>query len=84
MIKAKDLLELADKQVGTMDKPIGSCNNKYNTAYYGGKVNNPALAWCVVFIWWLFRWGPPLSFATAERWHPFRLLITGSSSQASW
>ena len=55
MIKAKDLLELADKQVGTMDKPIGSCNNKYNTAYYGGKVNNPALAWCVVFIWWLFR-----------------------------
>lgn len=55
MIKAADILELALKQVGVKDDPIGSCNNKYNTAYYGGKVNNPSLAWCVVFIWWLFR-----------------------------
>ena len=54
MIKAKDIIALAEKQVGVKDDPIGSCNNKYNTAYYGGKVNNPALAWCVVFIWWLF------------------------------
>lgn len=52
---ARDILALALKQVGVKDKPIGSCNNKYNTAYYGGPVNNPALAWCVVFIWWLFQ-----------------------------
>ena len=55
MIKAEDIITLAEKQVGTKDEPIGSCNNKYNAAYYGGKVSNPALAWCVVFIWWLFR-----------------------------
>lgn len=55
MISAKDIIALAEKQIGVKDDPIGSCNNKYNTAYYGGKVNNPALAWCVVFIWWLFR-----------------------------
>lgn len=54
-MKASKLLELAKQQVGVMDSPIGTCNNKYNTAYYGGRVNNPALAWCVVFIWWLFR-----------------------------
>lgn len=49
------ILELALEQVGVKDEPIGSCNNKYNTAYYGGRVNNPSLAWCVVFLWWLFR-----------------------------
>lgn len=54
-MKVSKLLELAEQQVGVMDSPIGTCNNKYNTAYYGGRVNNPALAWCVVFIWWLFR-----------------------------
>lgn len=54
-VKASKILDLALKQVGVKDEPIGSCNNKYNTAYYGGRVNNPALAWCVVFLWWLFR-----------------------------
>lgn len=49
------LIALAEKQIGVHESPIGSKNVKYNTAYYGGKVNNPALAWCVVFLWWLFR-----------------------------
>lgn len=52
---AKDILALAEKQIGVHESPAGSCNVKYNTAYYGGKVNNPALAWCAVFIWWLFQ-----------------------------
>lgn len=55
MVKANEIIELAEKQVGIKDNPIGSCNNKFNTAYYGGKVDNPLLAWCVVFIWWLFK-----------------------------
>lgn len=49
------ILELALKQVGIKDDPVGSCNNKFNAAYYGGAVNNRLLAWCVVFIWWLFK-----------------------------
>ena len=49
------IIDLAEKQVGVHESPMGSKNVKYNTAYYGGRVNNPALAWCVVFLWWLFR-----------------------------
>lgn len=54
-MKAQTILDLALKQVGVKESPAGSCNVKYNTAYYGGKVNNPDLAWCAVFVWWLFR-----------------------------
>lgn len=49
------IIDLAKKQVGVHESPMGSKNVKYNNAYYGGRVNNPALAWCVVFLWWLFR-----------------------------
>ena len=49
------IIDLAEKQVGVHESPMGSKNVKYNTAYYGGRVNNPALAWCVVFLWWLFK-----------------------------
>ena len=50
----KEILALAASQIGTKEEPMGSKNVKYNTAYYGGKVNNPNLHWCVAFIWWLF------------------------------
>ncbi len=49
------ILDLARSQIGTTEFPPNSNNVKYNTAYYGGKVNNPDLHWCAVFIWWLFR-----------------------------
>ncbi len=49
------IIALAEKEVGVKESPMGSKNVKYNNAYYGGKVNNPALAWCVVFLWWLFK-----------------------------
>ncbi len=49
------IIALARKEIGTVEFPPNSNNVKYNTEYYGGKVNNPKLHWCAVFIWWLFR-----------------------------
>ena len=48
------VIDLAQKQIGVCEQPPGSNNVKYNTAYYGGPVDGPVYAWCVVFIWWLF------------------------------
>lgn len=50
---ASEIIALAKKEIGTLEK--GANNVKYNTAYYGGEVNGTAFAWCVVFIWWLFK-----------------------------
>ena len=52
---AERLLELAREEIGTTEQPAGSNCVKYNTDYYGHKVSGPDLAWCAVFIWWLFR-----------------------------
>ena len=49
------LLELARRELGEREFPPGSNNVKYNTAYYAREVSGPNLAWCAVFIWWLFR-----------------------------
>ena len=49
------ILEIARREIGNREFPPGSNNVKYNTAYYDGKVNNPDLHWCAVFIWWLFQ-----------------------------
>jgi len=49
------ILELARGELGTREFPPGSNNVKYNTAYYNREVSGPNLAWCAVFIWWLFQ-----------------------------
>lgn len=49
------ILELARGELGTREFPPGSNNVKYNTAYYNREVSGPSLAWCAVFIWWLFK-----------------------------
>lgn len=49
------ILEVAAKEIGTYEESKYSHNVKYNTAYYGGKVHNKYLNWCVVFLWWCFR-----------------------------
>lgn len=49
------IIELAAGEIGVKEDPSGSSNVKYNTEYYGGKVNDTGLHWCVVFIWWLFK-----------------------------
>ena len=49
------LLTMARKELGNREEPPDSNNVKYNTAYYGREVSGSDLAWCAVFVWWLFR-----------------------------
>lgn len=49
------LMTLARKQIGVKESPPHSSNVPYNQAYYGGRVNNPKLHWCVTFLWWCFH-----------------------------
>jgi hypothetical protein len=56
------MLEEAGKSAamapGAIRSPLGSNNVKYNTAFYGHKVSDPAgilFRWCVVFLWWSMR-----------------------------
>ena len=49
------LLNLARKELGVREYPPNSNKVKYNTAYYGQVVSGSNLAWCAVFVWWLFR-----------------------------
>ena len=49
------LLKLARQELGEREYPPNSNNIKYNTAYYGKEVSGSNLAWCAVFVWWLFR-----------------------------
>ena len=49
------ILALAQGEIGNREFPPGSNNVKYNTAYYNREVSGPNLAWCAVFIWWLFQ-----------------------------
>ena len=50
---AKEIIKTALKYVGTEASPPG--NVIFNTHYYGGKVKGSQFAWCVVFIWDIFR-----------------------------
>lgn len=47
---AAKILDIARKELGTMEQPAGSNHVKYNDAYGAGDV-----AWCCVFLWWVFR-----------------------------
>lgn len=55
MSSAERLLALARQEIGTSERPAGSGNVKYNTAYYGRAVGGRGYAWCAVFLWWLFQ-----------------------------
>ncbi len=52
-ISAADIVALAAKEVGTEETAINRI--KYNSEYYGNEVSDASLAWCCVFIWWLFH-----------------------------
>lgn len=55
MAKASDLIRLARLELGVAEDPPGSNHVKYNNAYYSQDISGSAYAWCLVFIWWLFR-----------------------------
>lgn len=52
---ASKILSIARGEIGVTESPAGSNKVKYNTEYYGSPVAGSDLAWCVVFIWWLFK-----------------------------
>lgn len=57
-LKAKTraaVLQIAEWQLGVVEIPTNSNKVKYNTAYYGREVSGGAYAWCMAFIWWVFR-----------------------------
>ena len=57
-LKAKTraaVLQIAEWQLGVVEVPTNSNKVKYNTAYYGREVSGGAYAWCMAFIWWVFR-----------------------------
>lgn len=49
------VIELAKSQIGVKESPPNSSNVLYNQVYYGGRVNNSKLHWCVTFLWWVFH-----------------------------
>ena len=49
------VLQIAEWQEGVVEMPSGSNKVKYNTAYYGQAVSGKVFAWCMVFVWWVFR-----------------------------
>lgn len=55
MATANDILRIARGEIGVKERPAGSNNVKYNTAYSGHKVYGEGYAWCCVFVWWVFK-----------------------------
>lgn len=49
---ALQVVRVALQQYGITEKPAGTNNVKYNTAYYGKHVYGDKYAWCAVFSWW--------------------------------
>ena len=49
------VLRIAGWPEGVVETPSGSNKVKYNDAYYGRTVSGKAYAWCMVFVWWVFR-----------------------------
>ena len=48
--KKESVLQIAEWQVGVMETPAGSNRVKYAEAY-----GLNGYAWCVMFVWWVFR-----------------------------
>lgn len=67
MATAKDVLDIARRELGIREDPAGSNRVKYNTWYYGREVSGAAYPWCMVFVQWCFHQaGIPLPLKTAS------------------
>ena len=54
-MKAEELLLKARAEIGVAEYPANSNNVKYNTWFYGRKVNGASYPWCCAFVSWLFK-----------------------------
>ena len=50
MSKLEDILKIAEKEIGTKESPANSNKQKYGVAY-----GMNGVAWCVIFVWYLFQ-----------------------------
>lgn len=65
--KLNELLSLVKKQVGVTEYPPSSNCVKYNTWFYGKKVQGASYPWCMAFVQWCFdQIGMPLPHKTAS------------------
>lgn len=55
MATAEKVLNVARSQLGVKENPPNSNNILYNTAYFGHVVSGKDYAWCMTFIWWVFK-----------------------------
>ena len=55
MATVKQILTIAQAELGTMEIPANSNNVKYNTWYYGKAVSGSAYPWCMAFVQWVFN-----------------------------
>lgn len=53
MITAKDIINVAKKEIGTKATNYRKC--KYNTWFYGSAVSGSEYHWCAVFVCWVFN-----------------------------
>lgn len=51
----KSILDKARYYIGTKENPADSNNVIFNTDYYGHPVYGTCYAWCVTFVWDIFR-----------------------------
>ncbi len=54
MGKIKDVLTVANGEVGIKEMPAGSNCVKYNDEFYQRKVSGPSYPWCATFVSWVF------------------------------
>ena len=62
----QEILNKARAELGVAEFPSNSNNVKYNTWFYGRKVNGASYPWCCVFISWLFKDNPTLCKRSAS------------------
>lgn len=55
MATAAEIVKEAMKWKGTKEYPPYSNNVIFNTEYYGYEVNDSSYAWCMVFVWYVFK-----------------------------
>ena len=55
MATVKQILTIAQEELGIYESPANSNNVKYNTWYYGKTVSGAAYPWCMVFVQWVFN-----------------------------
>jgi len=62
----EEFLNIARKEIGTKEAPLGSNNVKYNTWFYGKAVSGNSYPWCMAFVQWCFdQAGLAIQYKTA-------------------